>query len=219
MPRPEDLKKRIQRLLGMLSYVSKFIPINTIHKIYLRQFLHKVTKWAWMPEHERVQWFTSWHQLQCCIFFDPLKDIRLSTNASKGGLGAALLQCHGTYWLPISYASWTVTAVEKMYAQTEKKTLGLVYGCTVFHDFLYGFSFKAETDHKPLIAVHKKGLREAQPMIQWLLLGKKQMLWPESGNLNTTYRHSLRSYAPSDNTQPDNQEQAVNIHVNMIKVW
>lgn len=72
--------------------------------------------------------------------------------------------------MPVSYASQAVTVVDKLYAQFEKKTLDQVYGYKRFHDFLYGCSFKVEIDHKTLIETDKKGLGEAPPRIQKLLL-------------------------------------------------
>lgn len=50
-----------------------------------------------------------------------------------------------------------MTETEKRYAQIEKESLGLVFGCGKFHTYVYGLPpFTAETDHKPLISIRRK---------------------------------------------------------------
>lgn len=42
----------------------------------------------------------------------------------------------------------TLTKVEKNYSQLEKDALALVFGVTMFRDYLYGNHFELVTDHK-----------------------------------------------------------------------
>ena len=53
---------------------------------------------------------------------------------------------------PIAFASRTLSASEKNYAQVDKEALSLVFGVKRFHQFLYGCKFTV-TDHKPLQAI------------------------------------------------------------------
>ena len=46
----------------------------------------------------------------------------------------------------------------------------MVYGCESFHTYLYGRSFIAESDHKPLDAIQLKNLMSAPPRLQRMLL-------------------------------------------------
>ena len=51
MPRPTD-KAGVQRLLGMVNYVSKFIPNMSDLTSPLRQLLHQDVEWHWEEQHE-----------------------------------------------------------------------------------------------------------------------------------------------------------------------
>lgn len=67
-------------------------------------------------------------------FYDPSKNVVLSVDASSENLGGCILQ-DGQ---PIAYASRSLNKAEKNYAQIEKELLAVVFGCTKFHQFLYG---------------------------------------------------------------------------------
>lgn len=50
-------------------------------------------------------------------FFDSAKPLKISTDATKDGLGAVLLQSDGDEWKPVAYASRTKTDTERRYVQ------------------------------------------------------------------------------------------------------
>ncbi|KAL1264137.1 hypothetical protein QQF64_004492 [Cirrhinus molitorella] len=169
MPKPTD-KKAVQRVMGMINFIGKFIPTDLSSKtVYMRELLHDKSEFKWTNNHE-----SEWGRLKSLLttepvltFFDPSRKIKISTDASKDGLGAVL----GENWRPVAYASRTMTSAECRYAQIEKECLGLVYGVEKFHSYVYGLpTFVAETDHKPLIAIIKKNLNEMSPRIQRLMM-------------------------------------------------
>ncbi len=139
----------------------------------MRELLKKETVFEWTEKHDK-----EWKMLKQTLstepvltFFDPARKTKISTDASKEGLGAVLLQAVGDIWQPVAYASRTMTDTEQRYAQIEKETLGLVYGCVKFHSYVYGLpAFTMETDHKPLISTVKKNLNDMSPQIQRLMM-------------------------------------------------
>lgn len=56
----------------------------------------------------------------------------------------------------VSYASRSLTDVERRYSQTEKEALALVWACERFHMYLSGITFDLITDHKPLEVIYSR---------------------------------------------------------------
>jgi len=99
-------------------------------------------------------------------YFDPCKPITLQVDASKHGLGAALLQ-EGR---PVAFASKSLNATEVNYAQIEKELYAILFGCRRFHQYIYGHKVVVQSDHKPLESIMKKPLGVAPPRLQRMLL-------------------------------------------------
>ncbi|KAL0153721.1 hypothetical protein M9458_050974 [Cirrhinus mrigala] len=152
------------------------------------------------------------------MFFDPTKKTKVSTDASKNGLGAVLLQADDEIWKPVAYASRSMTDSECRYAQIEKECLGLVFGLEKFHNYVYGLpTFTAETDHRPLIAIIKKNLNEMTPRIQRLMM---KLLRYDFNLVYTPGKYLVLadtlSRAPTQNSESTTEED-VEIHVNLVR--
>ena len=133
MPRPNDVPS-LQRFLGMLTYVQKFIPDLSDKTAELRKLVAKGISWDWTPEHEN-----SYRQLleiltkaPVLAYYDPTKPLVLSVDSSSKGLGAALIQ-DGR---PVAYASRALTDCETRWAQIEKECLAILYGVKRFNDYV-----------------------------------------------------------------------------------
>lgn len=170
-PHPKN-KEELQRFLGMTNYLAKFVPTYSSVSAPLRKLLEKDVMWHWNESHVK-----STDQLKTMItesgvlkFYDPLKEIKISTDASSFGIGSVILQKHDTSWFPVAFASRSLGKSEMNYAQIEKECLAIYFAVTKFHQYIYGKSFIVETDHKPLVPIFKKPLVNAPPRIQRMLL-------------------------------------------------
>lgn len=54
---------------------------------------------------------------------------------------------------PIAYATHTLGASERNYAQIDRESLVVVFGVERFHQYLAGREFIVITDHKPLLGL------------------------------------------------------------------
>uniref|UniRef100_A0AAZ1WWZ1 Reverse transcriptase/retrotransposon-derived protein RNase H-like domain-containing protein n=1 Tax=Oreochromis aureus TaxID=47969 RepID=A0AAZ1WWZ1_OREAU len=162
MPRPTD-KRGVLRVIGMINFVGKFIPNLSVRTSALRELLCDSIEFKWTARHEQ-----EWNDLKTTLttrpvlaYYDPTKSLKISTDASKDGLGAVLLQAEEGSWKPVAYASRSMSKSETRYAQTEKECLGLAYGLDIFHCYVYGLpTFTVETDHRPLVSNIKRNLNE-----------------------------------------------------------
>jgi hypothetical protein len=88
----------------------------------LRKLLDQKVLWMWNNEQEKA-----WKELvssePVLKLYDPNKPVKISTDASRSGLGAVLQQVHGENWLPVACAWRSVTDCESRYATIELETL------------------------------------------------------------------------------------------------
>ncbi|XP_031359175.1 uncharacterized protein K02A2.6-like [Photinus pyralis] len=167
MPQPKN-KKDIQRFLGFITYVGRFIENLSEKTQPLREIIKQENLFEWGEPQNKA--FVELKNLvikePILRYYNPKKPITLSVDASKSGLGAVLLQDNQ----PCAYASRAMTTTQQNYAQIEKELLAIVFGVNKFHQYVYGTKFIVETDHKPLIAIFKKPLNACPARLQRMLL-------------------------------------------------
>jgi hypothetical protein len=98
-------------LLGIVNYMSKYIPNYSEETQPLRDLLKKDVVFRW-EDHQRNAFQKIKNSLvksQVLKFFNPAKNITVSVDASLNGLGACLLQDN----LPVSYASKALNDSQK----------------------------------------------------------------------------------------------------------
>ena len=171
MPALEN-KSDLQRFLGMVTYLGKFVSNLSEVSAPFRVLLEKDIVWSFdTPQQQAFQ------ELKLIItntpvlkYFDPKLPIKVSSDASKSGLSATLEQKNGDNWYPVAFASRSMTSLETNYVQIEKEILSIVFACEHFNDFLYGQRFLVENDHKPLKDISQKPVLKSLPRIQRFLL-------------------------------------------------
>ena len=161
-------KEDVKRALGVINYLARFMPHELANSKVLSSLLKEDTAWEWSTQHEK-----EWNEIKTVltnkpvlVCFDPRKQTKISSDASKDALGAVIMQLHDSKWLPITYAARSMTDAECRYAQIEKECRGIVFACEKFHEYIYGAKRAAETDHKPLLGKIKKSLSEMTPRLQ-----------------------------------------------------
>lgn len=167
MQTPVD-KDGVHRFLGLLKYVTRFVPNLSKETAHLRQLTKNNEKFKWDKTHQKE--FDELKEFilsdQVLAIYDPKKEVTIETDASKDGLGCVISQ-EGR---PVAYASRTLSKSEVRYAQIEKELLAIVFACTRFHYYLYGREFVVESDHKPLESLFKKDIDESPIRLQRMMM-------------------------------------------------
>ncbi|PFX31704.1 Retrovirus-related Pol polyprotein [Stylophora pistillata] len=137
-------------------------------------------------------------------YYDVASETTIQCDASESGLGATLLQ-NGQ---PVAFASRSLSAVERRYAQIEKECLAIVFACSRFNQYLHGRELTTvETDHKPLVPIFQKSLHSAPKRLQRMLLRLQKY------NLHVKYLPGSqmfiadmlsRTYLQADHSQHEN---------------
>ena len=115
----------VQRVMGTVGYLAKFLPRLSEVSQPLRQLTKKRTEFLWDEVHDRA--FSRIKELVTAPpllkYYECEKDLVIQCDVSEGGLGAALLQ-DGRL---LAYASRALTAAERNYAQIERELLAVVF--------------------------------------------------------------------------------------------
>ena len=168
MERPKDIAG-VQRLIGVVTYLAKFLPrLSTVCEP-MRRLTDKEAVFDWLPQHEEA--FTQIKKLitnaPILQYYDYLKDVKIECDSSDVGLGAVLLQ-EGQ---PVAFASRALTKTERNYAQIEKECLSIVFATERFEHYILGKEkVTVENDHKPLMTIFKKSILSSPKRLQRMRL-------------------------------------------------
>ncbi|XP_041472642.1 uncharacterized protein K02A2.6-like [Lytechinus variegatus] len=186
LERPRDVKT-VQRFVGFVNYLAKFLPHLSEECEPLRQLTLKEVKWFWGPAQERA--YSRVKKLVTTApvlrYYDVNEEVTIQCDASDTGLGATLMQKSQ----PVAFASRALTETERRYAQIEKECLAIVFACEHFHQYLFGKeTVTVESDHKPLQSIFLKPLLSAPKRLQRMLLRLQKY------NLQVTYKQGKLMY-------------------------
>lgn len=167
-PTPSN-RAELHRFVGMITYLSRFIPNLSANCVSLRQLISEKVPWEWtsLQNEEFLKLKSLVADIKTLRYYDVRQPLVIECDASSFGLGAAVFQQGGI----IGFASRTLTATEKNYAQIEKELLSILFACTRFDQLVVGNPKTIiKTDHKPLINIFKKPLLTAPKRLQHMLL-------------------------------------------------
>ena len=174
MQEPKSIKD-IRRFLGMLTYLSKFLPGLADLTATLRQLSNRK---PFVADDELIAAFRQLRQaiaerFQKLCFYDvsPERPTSISVDASPLGLGAILWQKRDNdEWCPVACASRSLSDTESRYSQLEREMLAVVFGIVKFRQFVLGRDITVLTDHKPLVNIVQKSFDCVPARVQrWLV--------------------------------------------------
>ena len=168
-PAPTNVTE-LQRFMGMVNQLAKFLPNLSKLNAPLRQLLHKEAAWLWdEPQENSFQTIkTKLLTTPVLAHYDPQKPTIVAADACGTGIGAVLLQIQedGSR-RPVCFHSRSLSTTEQNYATIEKEALAVTWACERMSEFVLGLEFTVETDHKPLVPLlNEKELHKMPPRIQ-----------------------------------------------------
>ncbi|CAM1332867.1 Uncharacterised protein r2_g4210 [Pycnogonum litorale] len=161
----------VRSLLGLIQFCARFIPDLATVSEPIQRLCRKNVNFIWGAEQQQ-----SFDRLKACMvsshtlaFFRTDAQTRVIADASPYALGSVLTQLQDGVWRVVSYASRSLTDVERRYSQMEKEALALVWACERFKLYLYGLKFELETDHRPLEHIFKSTSKPPARIERWVL--------------------------------------------------
>ena len=145
----------VQRFVGLVNYVSNFLPDITTYTAPLQCMVKNGSPFFWRPIHQRC--FDMIKRI-CCktpiirpINYQSDEPVWLICDASKTGVGAMYGQ--GPTWKtcrPAGFMSKKFSYAQQHYAVHELETLAILEALHKWEDKLVGQRFHVITDHKAL---------------------------------------------------------------------
>ena len=90
----------------------------------MRDLLSTKNEWLWEDAFTQIKEELS--STPVLALYDPSKERIVSADAPSYRLGAVLIQKQDNYqWIPVAYASRSLTTREQKYVQMEKEALGI----------------------------------------------------------------------------------------------
>ena len=160
MPPPSS-KNEVQSFIGMVSYLTKFLPRLTEISELIRELIKEKVHFNWGPEHQESFNILKKELVRApvLIYYNPQKETVLQTDVSTKGLGACLLQEEKL----IYFTNKALTEMQRGYIAIEIEYLAVAWAVEKFHHFLYGCHFVLEMDQKPLKVILSRSLNQATP--------------------------------------------------------
>ena len=164
---PTDVQE-LQNCLGLVQYLSLFVPLIAEKTKVLCQLLKKEVPYEWSIDHQRLfeELKQALHSDTKLCYFNIANPVILEVGDSQHGLGAALTK-NGK---PVAFASKSLTPAEMSYDNIEREMLSVMFALELFHCFVYGKAVTVNNDNKPLESIHLKQLSQALPRLQRMLL-------------------------------------------------
>ena len=127
------------------------------------------------------------HENLCLAYFNPNANTTIQVDSSVLELGATLINDEKI----VAFASKRLIDTESHYANIERELLVVIFGCEVFHTYIYGKEFWIESDHKPLENIQNKNIAQTPLKLQ------KMLLRLQLNDAKRTYRPGIEMKIPN----------------------
>ena len=148
IPIPKSLKQ-LQRFIGMVQYLHKFIPNLQTTLAPLHNLTRNMTKFEWNADLNAL-----FHKIKLIIMDtemiyhpDPLKPFVVYCDASQKGIGAVLAQVHDGKLRPIQFSSKLFNATQMNWHVSEQEIYSVIHCVEKWRQYLIGQQFTVYTDH------------------------------------------------------------------------
>ncbi|XP_060862845.1 uncharacterized protein K02A2.6-like [Metopolophium dirhodum] len=153
-PCPNDVVQ-LKSFLGLINYYQRFIPMSSSILAPLYNLTKNKIPWNWSDECRSA--FENIKQVliksQLLVTYNPDLPLVVTCDSSSYGVGAVLSHLIDGEEKPILFASSTLSAAEKNYAQIEREGLAIIFAVKKFHKYLFARKFILVTDHLPLKSI------------------------------------------------------------------
>lgn len=195
-------KKEVARFIGMVSYLSRFIPDYSTIAAPINELRKKNSKFNWTQQCEY-----SFQKLKEIICSPPVLKIpdvnsqfELYTDASELGCGGVLMQKDNTgVSKPVGYFSKKFTESERNLSVYQKEALAVVLSFNKFESYLEHREFKLFTDNSALSYVLKH-YRKINKLGRWcaIILKFKFIVYHVKGKDNQLADFLSRNFVPEE---------------------
>ncbi|GMF58780.1 unnamed protein product [Phytophthora fragariaefolia] len=147
-PRPED-DMQVRGFVALAGYYRRFVPDFGAKMSPLTSLLRKATEWMWgARQEEAFTWAKAWLSPKPVLIYPDYRlPFKLTTDASKTGLGVVLSQDQGHGDQPIAYASKVNSSTVSKCSISELECLAVVWAVRLFRPHLFGRRFMLLTGH------------------------------------------------------------------------
>eukprot|EP01071_Lankesteria_metandrocarpae_P011394 Lankesteria_metandrocarpae@DN5441_c0_g1_i1.p1 len=145
-------KKELQRVMGSLSYLRRFMPDFATKTALLSDQLVKGRQFNWTDECERVFRETITELATYVLLTAPVAggNYIIMTDASDIGLGAVLLQRRTEDIVVLEFASRKLALAERNWSVRDREATAIKFACLKFHRYIDGFKTVVVTDCQSL---------------------------------------------------------------------
>lgn len=166
-------KKELQRFLGLVNYVHRFVPNIQNKTVHLTKLLHKNVPFLWNTNHDKefLELKKAVENAQILQHPNFEKEFFVVCDASQNGIGAMLAQYNDEGFLqPVEFCSKLFNETQRRWHVSEQELYAVVYFVEKWRYLLMDKKFTIFTDHKNLQELFEKSMNfKAGKLHRWAI--------------------------------------------------